>query len=1226
MKENEDYDNNINNNINGKHFQLTEDDYINTNDQDSNINAINTINTIKTNYNKKEEVLDMKKNKDLYTLFLGINKHYNSYLYETNQISTSKYTYLNAFPKILMEQFSRICNIYFIIIALLQTIKSISYSDGSPLILLPLTSIILLNGFKDYFEDQKRVKSDKEENNNQTLIYNKDTKKFYRDVWENIKLGDIIKVKNNQQFPCDLLFLESSPESKGQCKVETKNINGETNLQIKKINNTKKISLDKFNYFCETKKPNEYIYEFEAVLYGINDNLTINKNDILHYSYDNFILRGSGLRQTEYIIGVAVYIGHNTKSMRNSPQAKQKLSKLELLMNYQILFIFVFQVILSIVASIVHLITFYSNNDFVNKFINVSENSDNFFTRFIKIVGTWTLLLTNFVPIPLLTSLEFIKYFHGMFMSLDVDMINKHDMKKVKVQSSTLNDELGQINYIFTDKTGTLTKNNMTFKAFTVGQKSYGNLNTVDVDIKNEIGIPDKYGVITNVGFVDNNKELTNEITNKDINNNYLLENFFMNIVLNNSILIDAKKMNETNQIEYLTSSSDEKCLINFARYCGYTFTNRSIDNIITMEKIEKGKYIKYNYKICNILEFSSERQGMSVIINSKDFRGNDCYLLYIKGSDYMINKKVINKNTDIYKNIFNKVNEYSQRGLRILVFGYKTISEEEYNIFNNKYKEIIYDIHHTENDLYNLYDEIENNIELIGATAIEDQLQYDVENTICKFVSIGIKVCMLTGDKLETAKSIASSCKLTSPDMSFIHLVNPFDSIEKLENNLLDLYNKEYKNNTNKKYCLVVTGETFSKITQNQNTINLFANLFTLSDTIICCRVSPKQKAELVHIIKSFNPDKSALAIGDGANDVGMISEADVGIGIEGIEGTEAARASDFCLSQFSYLQKLLLFHGRESYRRNSFYIIYEFYKNIVFTSPFFYFGFINFFSGESFYDGLLIQLFDMIYSVFPMFYFAIYDREYKIELYTERPEIYLSGLQRKFFNNKIFWKNMILGFIEGLMITINCCCFYEMNNKGYSDDDVISLGIIVFSGVVVSINVKVLLRACVFDFILIILIILSVASFYLTIYLLSTDDLHKLLDLAELGDLMIKDFSYDNILGTNDNLISQRKYFIFFLFVIFFVCFIDLAVNRINFKYVKNIFKPNESFYLFQKDKYLIDGINKGVFIHNDIDNDKEKNFIDDDRELLKNQNIKDINFNNSINAENNGVEMDI
>jgi len=300
-----------------------------------------------------------------------------------------------------------------------------------------------------------------------------------------------------------------------------------------------------------------------------------------------------------------------------------------------------------------------------------------------------------------------------------------------------------------------------------------------------------------------------------------------MNIVLNNSVLIDAKKMNETNQIEYLTSSSDEKCLINFARYCGYTFTNRSIDNIITMEKIEKGKYIKYNYKICNILEFSSERQRMSVIINSKDFRGNDCYLLYIKGSDYMINKKVINKNTDIYKNIFNKVNEYSQRGLRILVFGYKTISEEEYNRFNNKYKEIIYDIHHTENDLYNLYDEIENNIELIGATAIEDQLQYDVENTIYKFVSIGIKVCMLTGDKTETAKKIASNCNLISKDMNFIDLTQSFDSIQQLENDLNQKYTELYPDFfNNKKNCLIITGEVLFQITSEKMTMNIIFRL----------------------------------------------------------------------------------------------------------------------------------------------------------------------------------------------------------------------------------------------------------------------------------------------------------------------------------------------------------------------------------------------------------------
>ena len=1217
MKENEDYNNN--------HYILSEDDLININEQEINLNLNENYSIIKQNPEKK-------KNKDLYTVFLGSNNELNSPLYETNKISTSKYTLFNFLPKILMEQFSRICNIYFLIIAMLQTIKSISYSGGSPLILIPFSSILLLNGLKDFIEDRKRVKSDWTENNNDILIYDKNTKRFIKEKWEKIKLGDIIQIKNNEQFPCDLLFLESSPESKGQCKIETKNINGETNLQTKKINyNNKNKQLDKFNYFCLTKKPNEYIYEFEAVLYGLTHNLIVNKNDILYYNYENFILRGSGLRQTEYIIGVAVYIGHNTKSMRNSPLAKQKLSKLEISMNYQILFIFIFQVILSILASIIHLITFYSKNAFIEKFVNIAENKDNFFSRFIKIVGTWTLLLTNFVPIPLLSSLEFIKLFQGWFMSLDVDMINKYSLQKVKVQSSTLNDELGLINYIFTDKTGTLTKNNMTFRAFTLGEKSFGKIDLIETDNKNQIyEIRDRYGKITNVGFIDKNKELNHELENKDKNGNYLIENFFLNIILNNSIIVDNKKFNEKKEIEYLTSSTDEKCLINFARFCGYTFINRSVDNTITIEKIIEGKLMQLNYKICNIFEFTSERQRMSVIIKSKDFQGNDNYILYIKGSDYIINKKVKDKNTNMYKTISSKIKEYSEKGLRILVFGYKVISEEDYNKFDNKYKEILYDINHSQKDLFNLYDELENDIELIGATAIEDQLQYNVENTIYKFVSIGIKVCMLTGDKLETAKSIASSCKLISPDMNLIYLVNPFDSNEKLENHLFELYNKELRNNRNNKYCLLMTGEVFSKITQNQNCINLFAQIFSLSETIICCRFSPKQKAELVHIIKSINPEKITLAIGDGANDVGMISEADVGIGIEGIEGVEAARASDYSLPQFSFLQKLLLFHGRESYRRNSNYIIYEFYKNIVYTSPFFYFGFINFFTGESFYDAVLMQCFDMFYSIWPMFYYSIFDKEYETELYTERPEIYKSGLQRKYFNNKIFWKNIILGFIEGLMITINSCFFYEIDNKGYTDDDIISLGIIVFSGVVLCVNIKVLLRVCVFDVILIILFFSSIGAFYFTILILSTTELDEIL---QYGYLLIDNFSYLNILDTNEHLINKRKYFVFFLFVIFFVCFLDIAANRINFKYLINTFKENKSFLLFEKDKYLIDGINKGIFINSDNEkdeNDKDKYFIDDDRELLKNQNgKKDINYNNSINENSDkkfNIELEI
>ena len=1201
MKENED-DNN-------KFYYLSENNIVNS-------NTNNLILPFENNSTKHNNNFDDKSKNEPYKIFLGKYNEANQMMYESNKISTSKYTLLNFIPKILMEQLSRICNVYLLVIALFQSIKSISYTDGYPLILIPLTMIILLNGFKDFLEDSKRKISDKAENNKDILIYNHRKKKFISDIWENIKLGDIIKVKNENQFPCDLLFLQSSQEANGQCKVDTKNINGETNLHIKKINPKLNIeNLSDFNYLCTTKKPNEYIYEFEAVLQRLtmdNNSLNINKDESFYYNYDNFILRGSSLQQTEYIIGVAVYIGHNTKSMKNNPLTKQKLSRLEKTMNYQILFIFILQSIFSIIASIINLVIFYSNNNFIDNYVKIAENNDNFFLRFIKMVGTWALLLTNFVPIPLLSTLEFIKFFQAMFISKDADITVKRTMAKVKVQSSTLNDELGQVNYIFTDKTGTLTKNKMQFKAFTVGNKSFGNINSLNKanDYK------DRYGLITNIGFIDYNNELREELINKDKNGNYLLEHFFLNILLNNSAVIDNKKFQKKQEIEYLCSSSDEKCLLNFARFSGYTFVNRSIDNIISIEKVvDQTKIVRINYNVSNILEFSSERQRMSVIIKSTDAKGNNSYLLYIKGSDYIINKKVANKDTNIYKNISNKIQEYSEKGLRILVFGYKAISAEEYNEFDKKYKEIIYNINHKESDLYDLYDEIENGIELLGVTAIEDELQNRVQETINKFISIGIKICMLTGDKIETAKSIAANCNLISKNMNFINLVHSFDSIQKLENNLNQIYTELYKDNSKtKKNCLIITGEIFYDISSNKNLINLFIKLFDLSETIICCRISPKQKAQIVHIIKEYNPEKIVLAIGDGANDVGMILEADVGIGIEGKEGVEAARASDYSMPEFCFLQKLLLYHGREDYRRNSYYIIYEFYKNIVFTAPFIYFGFYSFFSGESFYDPLLIQFFDMFYTVLPMFYYAIFDKEYNNDIYVKKPELYLTGINHKYFNTKIFWKEMFIGFIEGLFITVNGWILYQYTNEGYTDNDIVSLGLVVFSGVVVGVNVKILTRANVIDYILVILIILGVGSLYLTIYIYSNSEdnfLTTLFEKIQIGDSTSKK---SEILGCNDFIITKGKYFVYFLIIVLFTCFLDIFLNRINFGFVKYLCRKEKKFSLFKTNKFLIDGINEGKFDINEINeiNDiGDKDIIDniegsdDDCQLLKNNN---------------------
>ena len=718
---------------------------------------------------------------------------------------------------------------------------------------------------------------------------------------------------------------------------------------------------------------------------------------------------------------------------------------------------------------------------------------------------------------------------------------------------------------------------------------------------------------------------------NKDKIGNNLLEHFFLNIVLNNSAIIDNKKYQTTGEIEYLCSSSDEKCLLNFARYCGYSFIERSLDNEITMTKVaQQNKLYKINYKICNILEFTSERQRMSVIIKSRDAEGNDNYLLYIKGSDYIINKKVANKNSTIYKSIFNKVKEYSEFGLRILVFGYKILSQDEYNKFDKKYKEILYDINHNEDDIYDLYDELENNIELLGVSAIEDELQDNVKETIYKFTSIGIKICMLTGDKTETAKKIASNCNLISKDMNYIDLTQSFDSIEQLENILNQKYTELYPDFlSNKKNCLIITGEVLFQITSEKKTMNLFSGLFDLSKTIICCRISPKQKAQIVAIIKDYNPDKLILSIGDGANDVGMIMESDVGIGIQGREGVEASRASDYSLPEFSYLQKLLLYHGREDYRRNSYYIIYEFYKNAVYTSPILYLGFYSFFSGEGFYDKLLVQFFDMLYAAFPMFYFAIFDKEYESDIFIKKPQLYLSGINRIYFNMKEFWKEMLMGFIEGLILTINAALLYKNNNEGYADNDVISLGLVIFTGVVVDINFKILTRANVIDFILVGAILLGIAFMYFFIFINSlnwTTLLNKIIDKIPILSFL-NFFSRNNeIVGCNGYIITKGKYFCYFLFTILCVCFLDIVINRVNFGIIKNICKKEKDYVIFKTNKYLIDGVNEGVFENNeDTEDIINIEHLDDDCELLKN-NDSDKKNEISLSINNDNTSSDI
>ena len=1096
---------------------------------------------------KEDEKKDDNFDQNIYPVF--INNPLLNDKQENNKTNTSKYHWFNFLAKILMEQFSRLVNVYFLVIAVLQSIKEVSYSGGSPVILLPLSFVISLNGLKDLYEDFKRKKSDRAENNSKCLIYNNTTQNFETKKWSQIKLGDIIKVNNNEQFPADLILLSSSDEN-GICYVETKNIDGETNLKFqeanenlhKKIKNNENI-LSTIKCVCVTKQPNEFIYKFDATLYETDElGNIIDKNNCILLNKKQFLLKGCYLRQTDYIIGVAIYIGQHTKSMINSPNLKSKHSSVEMNMNKYVIYIFLIQVCLSAIMSIFYIILYHTGfNEYKDYIYPDHKKKENIFRTFLIITFTWVIVCTNFVPISLLVTMETIKFVQGMFMEFDIDMYSKKDMSGCKVQTSTLNEELGQIKYVFSDKTGTLTKNYMTFKMMSIGNDIYGdeennndrinnneiiensdinnNINTnIDSNINNNINIDkdkndkelkDKYGSITNVNFYDKNNKFKNVLISENSRKNNLIHEFMLCLSLCNSVIIDTKEKEKNGNINYQGSSPDEISLVYFARSQNYILSNRAIDKTITLIINDEEK----QYILLNTLEYSSERKRMSVIIKNPEGK----IILYVKGADSIIEKLLSNKSkiSDIYTSTIHNLDIFAKKGLRTLMLAYKELSEDEYNVWNNKLEELNKNINHTDEDINLLYDEMEKELNVLGATAIEDQLQDDVDKTIKSMMDTGMKVWMLTGDKLDTAKNIAISCKLFDEKMKIYEIKN-YESLEKLKLSLISIIRQEDFYNENIIKGLLISSDILEIIFQNEMLLNAFYGICIKCLSVVCCRVSPKQKAQLVNLIR-VTGNSITMAVGDGANDVGMITEANVGVGIEGKEGTQAARASDYSIKEFSHLTKLLFFHGRECYRRNCWVILYNFYKNILFVTPMIYSGIISLFSGTTIYDPWIYQFYNIFYSFLPCFWFGIYNYEFEKEELVNNPKYYIQGIYKKLFHIKRFLKSIILGFIEaGIIFIISNFWFNKGNNDG-TTNDFYAIASVTYAAVVFISNLKAILDTSIHEIISISCVILGIIAYFLSVFVYSSDYILS-------KEIIIKSYILDNI----TNIVFNNKFFL--------------------------------------------------------------------------------------------------
>jgi phospholipid-transporting ATPase len=435
--------------------------------------------------------------------------------------------------------------------------------------------------------------------------------------------------------------------------------------------------------------------------------------------------------------------------------------------------------------------------------------------------------------------------------------------------------------------------------------------------------------------------------------------------------------------VKYNASSPDELALVNAGRAFGYFFCERDTENNMI---VRFGDGSTEKYKLLNVIEFDSARKRMTVIVQTPE---NEIKVM-CKGADSIIYPRL--KTRDDVEATQKYLESYASEGLRTLLLAEKTISLDEYDEWMERYNEASMSTSNREAIVAEVEDSLENDFELVGATAIEDRLQDDVANTISVLKEAGIKIWVLTGDKIETAINIGYSCKVLNNQMEQYIIDCP--NTDGIIDQIADAHRDFLKSNVTA-HALVVAGDSLLKITNKPTLKDEFMRLAEKMKVVIACRVSPKQKAEIVNLVKDKYPDKTTLAIGDGANDVNMITAAHIGIGISGLEGQQAARSSDYAIGQFKFLRTLLLIHGREAYRRNAYVVGYMFYKNIMFVMTIFWFGLFCNYSGQTIFDDYLYQLYNITYSSLAIMWFAVFDHEYPKEILYKNPKYYIIGLE---------------------------------------------------------------------------------------------------------------------------------------------------------------------------------------------------------------------------------------
>jgi phospholipid-translocating ATPase len=697
---------------------------------------------------------------------------------KTNYINNKKYNFVTFVPKILYNQFRFFFNLYFLFLCVTQLFE-IFVVGFFVTYVGPLCFVVGLTMLKEGWDDHKRYKRDKKYNEELFKCLDFKSKKFIPKQSQKLKPGDIIQLEKGNRVPADLIILATkTPNS--SVYLKTDQLDGETDWKVREsiksmqgIIDRGEIDLTQVKYAIEVPPPTNKIYEFRG------------KATLESYQTEPLRLQNTAWSSTTVaagdFYGIVIYVGKDTRIQMNANQARIKFPICDFEVNSISKFLFVFCVLISF-----------------------------FLTALRGFKGLWIaewikflVLLCCVIPQSLRTNLDLVKLIYAYRITNDTQI------EGTICRNSQMCEDLGRINFLLSDKTGTLTRNEMIFKKITTGLLQF---TEEDFDeLKRTI---EKGSAI--VG---------DKLPKKVADLNMLMYSLILCNNVQPCIDNEGKRFLQS-------SSPDEIALVEFAEQMGFFMHQRERLKIMVKEP-STGEDIN-EYTILENFPFSSARKRMGIVLR---IERTGKLIYFLKGADTVIKEKV-ERNADV---VVEEADNLAREGLRTLAFCYKFLEEDEYLRWKDKYHKVTTSLHCTEEDEDRIISELEQGMKFNGISGVEDLLQEGIRETIESLREGSIKVWVLTGDKVETAKCIAKSTGLKQKHENFFDMLE--DDPLKIENQIVQIMNK--------KDVLVIEGKVLAKIYEKGLEKQFFLGIQHLN-AIMFCRCSPTQKAQIVKSVQT--------------------------------------------------------------------------------------------------------------------------------------------------------------------------------------------------------------------------------------------------------------------------------------------------------------------------------------------------------------------------------------